>query len=137
MVDVHTKSGITRKSSTIVGYNSVKSYIDVSDQKGSYDGNPIRRSIKWYRKFGIELLTNTALVNALILYNKALNKKMDGTQFREELVTAICEDNNVTKLQQTHHRLEEYNKRGRCVICYSTLTTSFGRALETHNVYLQ
>lgn len=44
IIEVETKRGTKKKPSTIVEYNSAKSYIDVSDQK-SYS-NPVRRSIK-------------------------------------------------------------------------------------------
>lgn len=37
MTDVFTESGIQMKPSTILEYNSFKSYIDVSDQMAAYD----------------------------------------------------------------------------------------------------
>nr|CAH7766694.1 unnamed protein product [Callosobruchus chinensis] len=73
MVEVPTKRGPVKKPSTIAQYNAAKSFIDVSDQKASYH-TPIRRSIKWYRKIALELLTNTALVNAHVLYTHSNRK---------------------------------------------------------------
>ncbi|CAH1977065.1 unnamed protein product [Acanthoscelides obtectus] len=67
MTDVQTKRGVVKKPSTIAKYNSIKSFIDVSDQKASYS-TTVRRGIKWYRKVAIEILTNTAVVNAHIAY---------------------------------------------------------------------
>lgn len=85
MTEVQTRSGLKNKPCTIIEYNSVKSYIDVSDQVSSYS-NQVRRSIKWYWKVAIEILASTSVVNALQLFNKALNRKMDVTTFRESLV---------------------------------------------------
>lgn len=126
MVQVQNKHGIKYKPSTILEYNSVKSYIDVSDQKSSYS-TPVRRSIKWYRKVVVEFLTGTMVVNALILYNTALNKNLDITTFREELIVGLCKKPEPVH-RPTSHRLEEYDKRGRCVICYSRFAERYGRA---------
>lgn len=74
MTDVQTKRGVVQKPSTNVKYNSIKSFIDVSDQKASYS-TTVRRGIKWYRKVAVELLTNTAVVNAHIAYQSVMKKK--------------------------------------------------------------
>lgn len=101
MTEVQTRSGMKNKPSTIIEYNSVKSYIDVSDQISSYS-NPVRRSIKWYRKVGIEIFASTCVVNALILYNTALDKKMDVTTFRESLVEGLYKDEVEIPTQPTY-----------------------------------
>lgn len=68
IVDVNTKYGfVAAKPFTIIDYNEAKSYIDNSDQMASY-ASTIRKGIKWYKKIGIELLTNIAIVNAYLLF---------------------------------------------------------------------
>lgn len=132
ITEVQTRTGVKNKPSTIVEYNSVKSYIDVSDQISSYS-NPVRRSVKWYRKVGIELLTGTSVVNALKLHNLALNQRMDITTFRERLVEDLCKGPENTVATPALHRLEEYDKRGRCVVCYTHYSERYGRASASKN----
>ncbi|KAK9738119.1 hypothetical protein QE152_g10147 [Popillia japonica] len=69
-----------------------KAFIETSDQKASY-ASPVRRSMKWYRKIGMELLENTAMVNALIVYEMAMHKKMSIAHFREKIVVATFNSN--------------------------------------------
>lgn len=91
MTNVRTKRGIVQKPSTIAKYNSVKSFIDVSDQKASY-ATTVRRGIKWYRKVAVELLTNTAVVNAHTAYQSVTGKTMSITKFREEIAKKIFDE---------------------------------------------
>ncbi|GBP54651.1 hypothetical protein EVAR_35913_1 [Eumeta japonica] len=46
----------------ILAYNKAKGAVDLSDQMTSYS-SPLRKTVKWYKKLGIELILNTALVN--------------------------------------------------------------------------
>lgn len=114
MVAVETKRGPVTKPSTIVEYNSAKSFIDVSDQKAAYN-TPIRRSIKWYRKIAIELLTNTAVVNAHVVYTHVTGKKMIITDFREKIVLSLLTQNVQPNIDQEihQHTLEEKEKKGK------------------------
>nr|CAI5863343.1 unnamed protein product [Callosobruchus analis] len=64
---------------------------DVSDQKASYS-TTVRRGIKWYKKVALELLTNTALVNAHIAYQSVTKKTINRTKFREEITNKIFND---------------------------------------------
>lgn len=77
------------KPSSVLDYNNAKSYIDLSDQMASYS-SPLRRNVKWYKKLIFELLFNTALVNALVLYKK-VNRNMQITEFREKIALALLE----------------------------------------------
>lgn len=140
MVDIQTKRGKVKKPSTIVQYNAAKSYIDVSDQKGSY-ASPIRRSIKWYRKIGVELLTNTAVVNAHVAYITTTKNKISITAFREAIVNQIFETiyeqrrneagNSDHQQDIVQHTLQEIGKRGRCVKCYKKMSEDNGRQYAT------
>ncbi|KAG8274398.1 hypothetical protein J6590_108268 [Homalodisca vitripennis] len=137
LTEVPSRRGPIKKPSTILEYNTVKSYIDVSDQLASY-ATTVRKGVKWYRKVAIELLTNTAVVNAHALYKIITNNsKVQITEFREKLATsmifgeAIQTGNNSPRNPNVrkHELLEpEERKRGRCTLCYTKLTERYGRA---------
>nr|CAH7734607.1 unnamed protein product [Callosobruchus chinensis] len=134
MVEVPTKRGPVKKPSTIAQYNAAKSFIDVSDQKASYH-TPIRRSIKWYRKIAVELLTNTALVNAHVLYTHVTGNKLSISEFREKIVLSLISQNVPPNSYQEHHQhaIEEKDKRGRCTMCYKTYSEREGRESAMKN----
>lgn len=72
-----------KKPKSVVDYNSTKSHIEYQTYV-TICCSPLRKNVKWYKKLMFELLLNTSLVNALVLYNK-LNRKMQITNFREEI----------------------------------------------------
>ncbi|KAJ8875770.1 hypothetical protein PR048_023669 [Dryococelus australis] len=65
---------------------------------------PLRRSIKWYRKTVFELLLNTCLVNAYIVFNSKFGKTMDITAFRERLCAHVR--NSAIDICSQHSLLE-------------------------------
>ncbi|KAJ8953498.1 hypothetical protein NQ318_023619 [Aromia moschata] len=141
MVDVETKRGVVQKPSTIVAYNNIKSFIDVSDQKASYS-SAVRRGIKWYRKVAIELLLNTAVVNAHIAYQSITTKTLPITNFREIIVNQIFDNANRVIREagreediQRNHRLVDIQKRGRCTRCYKNSERN-GRAYTENKTFL-
>lgn len=74
------------KPEVILYYNAGKAGIDLSDQLASYS-TPVRKSIRWYHKVMTEILLNTCVINAQILYNmKHSNSKLTVKQFRESLI---------------------------------------------------
>lgn len=78
------------KPEIIISYNNGKAGIDLSDQLSSYS-IAVRKSIRWYHKVATEILLGTAVVNALIVYNKMHERKLKITQFREILVDQMLE----------------------------------------------
>ncbi|KAF9806465.1 hypothetical protein SFRURICE_001260 [Spodoptera frugiperda] len=79
------------KPTAIADYNKHKSSIDLSDQLGSYS-NPSRRNIRRFQKLAIELLLNTTVINAYLVYmtHKIINsKRYTITKFREQLCTQL------------------------------------------------
>jgi hypothetical protein len=138
IIEVPTKRGIIYKPSTIVDYNKAKGFIDISDQKASYS-SPVRRSIKWYRKIAMELLTSTIMVNALIVFQSVTGRSMTITEFRESVV---CDLLNIDARQAQNldheHVLEEKQNRGRCSTCYKKYKEEEGcaaamkKALRVH-----
>lgn len=82
-IDHHCK--YIKKPKVVIDYNLDKSPIDLSDQLSSYS-NPLRCSIKWYKKVVLDTLLNIGVVNSLVLFNKEINSKMTITAFRTILV---------------------------------------------------
>lgn len=77
-----------QKPNIILDYNKGKSLVDVCDLRNSYH-NPLRRTLKWYKKIAFELLLNTSVLNALSLYEEVTKKKCNVTSFREHLVRCL------------------------------------------------
>lgn len=132
MVEVITKRGPVSKPSAIVDYNTAKGFIDISDQRASYS-SPVRRSIKWYRKILIELLTNTALVNALVVFTHSTNKKMSITEFRESIVYSLLDTANQPVNEEAVHAIQQKETRGRCSSCYKKYSEREGRQAAMKN----
>ncbi|KAJ8927544.1 hypothetical protein NQ314_019980 [Rhamnusium bicolor] len=83
MVQVSCKNGTFKeKPEVVVDYNRGKASVDLSDQMSAYS-NPLRRSLKWYRKVGFELILTTAMVNAFILYKLNSGEKKQITDFKK------------------------------------------------------
>lgn len=71
LVETPTRRVVNKKPTTVLQYNAGKSQIDVPDQLASY-GTSVRPGLKWYRKVMFKLLTNTAVVNAHIIYKSTV-----------------------------------------------------------------
>lgn len=132
MIETTNKRGDKRmKPSTILEYNDGKSFIDVSDQLASYC-TTVRRGVKWYRKVLFELVTNTCIVNAHVLYKSTVLKPMDIVAFRENIVMYLLSErfNNIEAAPISNiHKIifMKERRRGRCTLCYKMLVTRFGR----------
>lgn len=59
----------------ILDYNKGKGTVDISDQIGAYN-NPLRKSLKWYRKLAFELLLTTAVLNTHFIYKEIHNEDL-------------------------------------------------------------
>lgn len=93
MVDVRSCK-VIQKPLTVIEYNKGKGSIDLADQKSSY-GNPLRRSLKWYRKVLVDTLLNISVVNASHIFNSVTESKMSITNFRFCLVESLIKNNNI------------------------------------------
>ena len=65
----------------VVDYKRGKCAVDLSDQMIAYS-TPYRRTLKWYTKLALELLLNTSISNARILYKQATKTKIKVPDFR-------------------------------------------------------
>lgn len=77
----------------VTEYNKTKSAIDLSDQMTAYS-SPLRKTIRWYKKLAVELLLNTAIVNAMILHNSVTKNKISVVQFRKKISEYLCKKTN-------------------------------------------
>lgn len=87
-VETQRRTGIVNKPKAIIDYNEGKSSIDLSDQMSSY-GTALRKSLRWYKKLGVEFILGTTVVNAWVIYNQLSNSKMKMAKFREEIIRAL------------------------------------------------
>ncbi|KAL4104076.1 hypothetical protein QTP88_019389 [Uroleucon formosanum] len=140
------------KPDVILFYNAGKAGIDLSDQLASYC-TPMRKSIRWYHKVATEIILNTFVVNAQIMYNQHnFQKKLSIRQFRELIVDKLLklEPSSRTTVSQTSatqklgenrlhrrlalkHKLEETEdkchrnrKIRRCTECYKNYSAELG-----------
>lgn len=130
MVTVNRRGQEINKPAMVVEYNKGKAFVDLSDQMASY-APYVRRTVKWYMRLVFQLITSTAMVNALHLYNKINNKKMGITEFKEEVVDALVhlESPRMSRpsTSRQRHFLKEYEgqkrvTRKRCSPCYKTMS---------------
>ncbi|CAG5000597.1 unnamed protein product [Parnassius apollo] len=76
---------VTKKPKIILSYNQAKSAVDLSDQMSAYS-TPLRKTVKWYRKLACELLLNTSIVNALVLYKQTTKRNISIVKFRQAII---------------------------------------------------
>lgn len=62
MLEVPCNQQTNLKHKVVVDYNKGKAAVDLSVQFGAYS-NLLRKSIKWFRKVGFELILTTSSVN--------------------------------------------------------------------------
>ena len=70
----------------IVEYNTGKTIIDLSDQMSE---SSLRKTVKWYIKLTFKHFLNTAVVNALFVFQNVKGRKMPITTFRRQLADVL------------------------------------------------
>lgn len=126
-----------RKPKVILDYNKSKESVDMSDQMGAYS-SPLRKTLKWYRELAIELLLNTAVVNAWVMYNENKQSKSSVVHFRRALINYLTwpADSQEIIINERPKRLKHVLKlkegkvrdtRRFCVQCYKDSAQEFGR----------
>ena len=99
--------------------------------------------MKWYRKLGFDLLLNTAVANAYLLYKDATNKQVSFSKFRKEFavhLTQFCPTETIDPLSivepmigiKTQHYFERkpgvtHTVRRYCKQCYAENVARLGR----------
>jgi len=96
MTTIHKKFYSYEKPKIVVEYNLGKSSVDLSDQMIAYS-SPLRKTLKWYSKLAIELLLNTCMVNAMVLFKQITRKNIQIPDFRMKVTIYLtkCNDNDI------------------------------------------
>ncbi|XP_050315486.1 piggyBac transposable element-derived protein 4-like, partial [Anthonomus grandis grandis] len=97
------------KPQMVVEYNAGKSAADLSDQLTAYQ-SPLRKSLKWYRKFAFKIILNTALVNAWIIYKQVTKENMPIVDFCKRITYKLRESFLIIMLNLTHKESENDTK---------------------------
>ena len=90
MVEIRKKNYVCDKPMVVADYNRGKCAVDLSDQMIAYS-TPHRRTLKWYIKLVLELLLNTSISNAMILYKQATKAKIKLSDFRMALAMHLTQ----------------------------------------------
>ncbi|XP_053457867.1 zinc finger protein with KRAB and SCAN domains 8 isoform X2 [Nycticebus coucang] len=124
--------GVVEKPHMFVGYNS-KTFIGFSDQLKSYSCS-LRHGIKWFRKLAIELITELALVNSLVLYRLVNKKKISITKFKEQVCLKLLQTDEtriavpfLPSPTVTCSLTNMGSARRRCTVCYEKTQAEKGR----------
>lgn len=138
MVDVACNRQTKLKPKVVVDYNRGKAAVDLSDQIGAYS-NPLRKSVKWFRKVAFELLLTTSVVNSYVLYKLVTGDNMSVTDFKKQIVKHLIRNNqDVTAPRQIpqpiiQHVIEiktegsKHQRRKMCKNCYKKNSEEHGR----------
>ncbi|XP_052745804.1 piggyBac transposable element-derived protein 4-like [Bicyclus anynana] len=86
---IKKRQNTVMKPQIIIDYNKAKGAVDLSDQMAAYS-SPLRKTVKWYKKLAVDLLLNTAMVNALTLYKSVTKKNMQMVDFRRFIMMNLC-----------------------------------------------
>lgn len=136
-VEVRNRRGqANTKPEMILAYNEGKSPVDQSDQMTAYQ-TPLRKSVKWYRKLAFEILLNTAMVNAWLMYKEVKNSDTGILEFRKSVAYGLCnarssaeevEVDTSSRNRRPHHEMgqREVQKRKQCQMCYETAKKNLG-----------
>lgn len=124
------------KPKIVLDYDKAKGAVDLSDQMTAYQ-TPLRKTIKWYKKVAIDLILNTAMVNALILYQSVTGKKISVLEFRKAIMKSFVVLDNVDassnqRSRRVKHELKKKEgpsskTRRAFQHCYKNMVTTQGR----------
>ncbi|XP_072401104.1 uncharacterized protein [Diabrotica undecimpunctata] len=138
MMEVPCNQQTKVKPKVVLDYNKGKAAVDLSDQFGAYS-IPLRKSIKWFRKVGFELIFTTYLANACVLYKLVTENTISITYFKKEVVkhliraeetndcatqTSTCRANHVIKVKKEGNKR---TARKMCRNCYKKKFETHGR----------
>ncbi|CAG4997908.1 unnamed protein product [Parnassius apollo] len=136
---LNVRGKAVQKPAMVIDYNKCKASVDMSDQMTAYS-TPLRKTVKWYRKLAIELLLNTAVVNALIMYKETTKKNISVVYYRKNLVQYLTKSgrpetgNLALELRPKRRKHELVKKEGPvrkmrrfCVGCYKNNVEKMSR----------
>ncbi|KAE9546596.1 hypothetical protein FO519_010192, partial [Halicephalobus sp. NKZ332] len=119
-----------RKPLVVEDYNKMKGFVDLSDQMAAYTPF-VRKTAKWYMRLFFHLVTQTALVNAWILYTQ--RNSIQFNDFKIDIARKLMDlEENSSPSQAKKRKLIERsdlkgNQRRYCRSCYRKLADQHGR----------
>ena len=133
MVEIRKKNYVCDKPMVVADYNRGKCAVDLSDQMIAYS-TPHRRTLKWYIKLALELLLNTSISNAMILYKQATKTKIKVSDFRMPLAMhlTLCHSSELSNTlirQRLRHEIQKKEEQAYlgwkfCRECYKKMLNS-------------
>ncbi|KAJ8943230.1 hypothetical protein NQ314_009803 [Rhamnusium bicolor] len=97
--------------------------------------SPLRKTAKWYRKLAIELILNTSMVNAYVLYTEVAGNKNKIVEFRKKIIQYLCSkteearqvQTNENQVRKRRHELTlvegaKHTVRKYCKQCYTNIS---------------
>uniref|UniRef100_A0A0N4WU61 DDE_Tnp_1_7 domain-containing protein n=1 Tax=Haemonchus placei TaxID=6290 RepID=A0A0N4WU61_HAEPC len=122
--------GVNEKPKVVDDYNKMKGFVDHSDQMASYTPF-VRKTAKWYIRLFFHLLTQTALVNAWMLYNQNSRMKFNDFKIAVAEILMDLDGKNSTGHGKKRKLIEipeaDSNGRRKCKSCYSKMVNDFKR----------
>jgi len=127
-VEVVKRGHTIFKPQIVIDYNDGKSSVDQSDQMTSYQ-TPLRKTIRWYKKLGFEIILNTAIVNSWIMFKQVKQSSIKILDFRKAVAYKLCSERPPepttsvaipVKRSRLRHEMgtKEYKERKPCISCY-------------------
>ncbi|XP_046674846.1 uncharacterized protein LOC124363630 [Homalodisca vitripennis] len=127
------------KPTSVLAYKKVKIGVDISDQMSSYY-TPLRKPVKWFKKVALELLLDTCVVNAYVIFNadRQNRDKYTMLKFRECIIKKLLENQQTLQAttpspfgtpKTTQHvllTLAAGSSRKRCPPCYEKIAADDG-----------
>ena len=117
MVEVRKKNDVSDKAMVVVDYNRGKCAADLSDRT-IVCSTPRRRTLEGYIKLALELLLNTSISNAMILYKQARKTKIELSDFRMALATHLtqCHSPEPSNILIRQRLRREMQKKGQAYV---------------------
>ena len=136
MVEIRKKDYVCDKPMVVVDHNRGNCAVDLSDQMIAYS-TPHRRTLKRYIKLVLDLLLNTSISNAMILYKQVTKTKIKVSDLRMALAMYLTqchspEPSNILIRQKLRHEMrrkeeQAYPARKFCRKCYKKIVKQLGK----------
>lgn len=121
------KNQMIMKPQCVLDYNAAKKGVDYSDQMSSYYTS-LRKTLKWYTKLALEMITGTTMVNSFVLHKSLSGQNMKLRLFRETIARNLMDIESDLSLSTSPFRKKPHalqktmgdgkKKRRRCKKCY-------------------
>uniref|UniRef100_A0A1B6J0Q3 PiggyBac transposable element-derived protein domain-containing protein n=1 Tax=Homalodisca liturata TaxID=320908 RepID=A0A1B6J0Q3_9HEMI len=116
------------KPRCVLNYNSAKRAFNVSNQLAS-NNCCLHKTMKWYRKIALDLITGTAIVNSWFAYQTMVKTRIPLIKYRESVARSLMKTVSMNRMTTpSRKRVHSLRKkegparktRRRCSLCYKT-----------------